>query len=135
MKSKKIRMLLLSLISIMVIFTLTTKTKAATPLTTPVYFGVEEFRSGTTPENMGYAINNPLGNGSTVESIVGTKIWNIKKYSSNVVDENGIDGNFYCIRAGIGFQNTAEVATYNITYDLKTEQSALIASGNAALQS
>ena len=52
--------------------------KAVTPLTTPVYFGVEEFRTGTTPENMGYAINNPLANGSTTESMVGAKIWNSK---------------------------------------------------------
>ena len=115
MKSKKIRVLLISLISMMMVATFATKSKAVTPLATPVYFGVEEFRTGTTPENMGYAINNPLANGSTTESIVGTKIWNIKKYSSNVVDENGIDGNFYCVRAGIGFQNTAEIATYNIT--------------------
>lgn len=135
MKSKKIRVLLISLISMMMVATFATKSKAVTPLATPVYFGVEEFRTGTTPENMGYAINNPLANGSTTESIVGTKIWNIKKYSSNVVDENGIDGNFYCVRAGIGFQNTAEIATYNITYDLKTEQAALASSGNSVLQS
>ena len=135
MKSKKIRVLLISLISMMMVATFATKSKAVTPLATPVYFGVEEFRTGTTPENMGYAINNPLANGSTTESIVGAKIWNIKKYSSNVVDENGIDGNFYCVRAGIGFQNTAEIATYNITYDLKTEQAALASSGNTVLQS
>ena len=135
MKSKKIRVLLISLISMMMVATFATKSKAVTPLATPVYFGVEEFRTGTTPENMGYAINNPLANGSTTESIVGAKIWNIKKYSSNVVDENGIDGNFYCVRAGIGFQNTAEIATYNITYDLKTEQAALASSGNSVLQS
>ena len=135
MKSKKIRVLLISLISMMMVATFATKSKAVTPLATPVYFGVEEFRTGTTPENMGYAIKNPLANGSTTESIVGTKIWNIKKYSSNVVDENGIDGNFYCVRAGIGFQNTAEIATYNITYDLKTEQAALASSGNTVLQS
>ena len=80
MKSKKIRVLLISLISMMMVVTFANKSKAVTPLATPVYFGVEEFRTGTTPENMGYAINNPLGNGSTTESIVGTKIWNIKKY-------------------------------------------------------
>ena len=40
MKSKKIRVLLISLISMMVVATFEKKTKAATPLTTPVYFGV-----------------------------------------------------------------------------------------------
>ena len=74
MKSKKIRVLLISLISMMMVVTFANKSKAVTPLATPVYFGVEEFRTGTTPENMGYAINNPLGNGSTTESNHGKRM-------------------------------------------------------------
>ena len=135
MKSRKIKLLLIAMMAVVAVMTFTTKSNASTPLTTPVYFGVQEFRSGTVPENMAYAINNPLGNGSTTESIVGAKIWNILKYASNKVDESGVDGNFYCVRAGVGFQNTGEVATYNIAYDLKTEKAALLASGNSVLVS
>ena len=44
----------------------------ATTLTTPIYLGIQEYRTGTTPADMGYAINNPDANGSTsVNDILG----------------------------------------------------------------
>ena len=135
MKSKKLKLLVIAIMSVVAGMTFMPKSKASTPLATPVYFGVQEFRSGTTPENMGYAIKNPAGNDATTNSIYGTIIWNILKYSTNKVDESGIDGNFYCVRSGVGFQNTGDVATYNITYDLKTEKNALASSGNSVLAS
>ena len=36
-----------------------------------------------------------------------------------------ITGNYYCVRAGVGFSDINKRAEYTITYDLKTEQAAL----------
>ena len=134
MNKKKITLLILSVIFAIILMTMPNKVKAATTLTNPLYFGIQEFRSGTTPENMAYAINNPYDNGSTPESIVGAKIWQIVKYNSKT-DVNFNTGNYYCVRAGVGFVNTGDIAEYNISYDFKTEKAAIAASGNTVLQS
>ena len=75
-------LLILSFIFAIAFMAIPNIVSAATPLTPSLYFGIQEYRSGTTPANMGYAINNPDANGSTTESIVGTKIWQIVKYNS-----------------------------------------------------
>ena len=134
MSKRKITLVIVSMIIAIVFMLIPNKVNAATTLTTPVYFGIQEFRGGTTPENMAYAINNPYDNGSTVDSIVGTKIWQIVKYNSKT-DVNFNTGNFYCVRAGVGFVNTGDIAEYNISYDFKTEKDAIVASGNTVLQS
>ena len=134
MNKKKITLLILSVIFAIILMTMPNKVKAATTLTNPLYFGIQEFRSGTTPENMAYAINNPYDNGSTPESIVGAEIWQIVKYNSKT-DVNFNTGNYYCVRAGVGFVNTGDIAEYNISYDFKTEKAAIAASGNTVLQS
>ena len=133
MKKKNILFAVISIISVFILMTISTKVKA-TDLTTPIYFGVQEFRSGTIPNNMAYGIKDPYANGSTTESIVGTKIWQIVKYNTNTVG-NYTTGNYYCVRSGIGFRNVNDIATYNRAYDLKTEKNAILSSGNTVLQS
>ena len=133
MKKKSILVAAICLTISIVLMILPTNSKAA-DLVTPLYFGVQEFRSGTTPNNMAYGINNPYANGSTTESIVGTKIWQIVKYNTNSVG-NFTTGNYYCVRAGVGFRDVTDIATYNKSYDLKTEKDAILASGNPVLQS
>ena len=135
MKSmKKITLLILSFIFAIAFMAIPNIVSAATPLTPSLYFGIQEYRNGTTPANMGYAINNPDANGSTTASIVGTKIWQIVKYNS-LSDTNYVTGNYYCIRSGVGFSDTNKKAEYNISYDFKTEKEAIKNSGNTVLNS
>lgn len=134
MKNKKITLAMVIIMIAAIFVIIPNTTKAATTLTTPVYFGIQEFRNGTTPENMAYAIRNPLDNGSTIDSIVGTKIWQIVKYNNSTGTGNYTTGNYYCVRAGVGFSDTSKIATYNISYDLKSEKGALESSGNTYLQ-
>lgn len=134
MNKKKISLVIVSIIFAIIFMTISNTVSASTILTTPLYFGVQEFRNGTTPENMAYAIKNPYDNGSTTESIVGTKIWQIVKYNSKT-DSNFNTGNYYCVRAGVGFSDINKKAEYNISYDFKTEKAAIASSGNTVLQS
>ena len=135
MKSKKrIILSIASMIITIMLMVIPNTAKAVTTLTPSLYFGVQEFRSGTTPENMAYAIKNPYDNGSATDTIVGTKLWQIVKHNSKT-DTNYTTGNYYCVRAGVGFANTGEIAEYNISYDFKTEKKALEDSGNVVLQS
>ena len=134
MNKKKITLVIVSILFAIIFMIIPNKASAVTTLTSPLYFGVQEFRNGTIPENMAYAIKNPYDNGSTTESIVGAKIWQIVKYNSKT-DSNFNTGNYYCVRAGVGFSDTNKKAEYNISYDFKTEKSAIEASGNTVLQS
>lgn len=134
MKNKKTILAMVVIIIATIFMVVPNTVKAATTLTTSLYFGIQEFRNGTTPENMAYAIRNPLDNGSTTDSMVGTKIWQIVKYNNGQGTGNYTTGNYYCVRAGVGFSDTSKIATYNISYDLKTEKSALESSGNQYLQ-
>lgn len=134
MSKKKITLSIMSIIFAIILMTIPNVVKAKTPLTTPMYFGINEYRKGTTPDNLAYAIGNPLANGSTTESIVGAKIWQIVKYDNRTSD-TFVTGNYYCVRAGIGFNDTTTKAEYTISYDLKTEKSEILASGNPVLQS
>ena len=133
MSKKKITLTIMSIVMAILVMTIPNVAKASSTLTTPVYFGVNEYRKGTTPENMGYAIFNPYANGSTTDSIVGTKIWQIVKYGSKT-SSTFETGNYYCVRAGIGFSDTTTKAEYTISYNLKTEKSEIEASGNTVLQ-
>ena len=134
MSKKRITLSIMSIIFAIILMTIPNVVKAKTPLTTPMYFGINEYRKGTTPDNLAYAIGNPLANGSTTESIVGAKIWQIVKYDNRTSD-TFVTGNYYCVRAGIGFNDTTTKAEYTISYDLKTEKSEILASGNPVLQS
>ena len=104
-----------------------------TTLTPPLYFGIREYRT-TDTESLGYAIKNPYDNGSTPESIVGAKIWEIVKHTSSDGSGTGTPGNYYCVRAGVGFSDTNKIATYNISYDFKADKDIIATSGNEWLQ-
>ena len=133
MSKKKITLTIISIVMAILVMTIPNVVKASSTLTTPMYFGINEYRKDTTPENMGYAIFNPYANGSTTDSIVGTKIWQIVKYGSKT-STTFETGNYYCVRAGIGFSDTNTKAEYTISYNLKTEKSEIEASGNTVLQ-
>lgn len=132
MSKKKITLTIMSIVIVILIMIIPNIAKASTTLTTPLYFGINEFRNGTTPDKMGYAIFNPYANGATEDSIVGTKIWQIVKYDSKT-SNNMITGNYYCVRAGVGFSDTNKRAEYTIAYDLKTEKDKIEKSGNTVL--
>ena len=134
MNNKKIILSIVSVLIVMLTILIPNMAKAATPLTPSLYFGVNEFREGTTPENMAYAIGNPLDNGSTQDSIVGTKIWQIVKYNSST-GGNFDTGDYYCVRSGVGFSDTNTRAEYNMSYDFKTEKDTIANSGSTVLQS
>ena len=123
MNKRKITLVIASIIMafMFVFMALPNKVKAATNIS-PIYFGVNEFRNGTTPNNMGYAIRNPYANGNTANA--GAKIWQMVKYSSNSATGTYTTGNYYCVRAGVGFNDTTKVATYNIAYDFKDKTDA-----------
>lgn len=132
MSKKKITLTIMSIVIAILIMIIPNIAKASTTLTTPLYFGINEFRNGTTPDKMGYAIFNPYANGATEDSIVGTKIWQNVKYDSKT-SNNMITGNYYCVRAGVGFSDTNKRAEYTIAYDLKTEKDKIEKSGNTVL--
>ena len=132
MSKKKITLTIMSIVIAILIMIIPNIAKASTTLTTPLYFGINEFRNGTTPDKIGYAIFNPYANGATEDSIVGTKIWQIVKYDSKT-SNNMITGNYYCVRAGVGFSDTNKRAEYTIAYDLKTEKDKIEKSGNTVL--
>ena len=132
MSKKKITLTIMSIVIAILVMIIPNIAKASTTLTTPLYFGINEFRDGTTPDKMGYAIFNPYANGATEDSIVGTKIWQIVKYDSKT-SNNMITGNYYCVRAGVGFGDTNKRAEYTIAYDLKTEKDKIEKSGNTVL--
>lgn len=132
MSKKKITLTIMSIVIAILVMIIPNIAKASTTLTTPLYFGINEFRDGTTPDKMGYAIFNPYANGATEDSIVGTKIWQIVKYDSKT-STNMITGNYYCVRAGVGFSDINKRAEYTITYDLKTEKDKIEKSGNTVL--
>ena len=132
MSKKKITLTIMSIVIAILVMIIPNIAKASTTLTTPLYFGINEFRDGTIPDKMGYAIFNPYANGATEDSIVGTKIWQIVKYDSKT-SNNMITGNYYCVRAGVGFSDINKRAEYTITYDLKTEKDKIEKSGNTVL--
>lgn len=85
--------------------------------TTPLYLGITELRTRSTP-NLGYAIGDPNANAETGTA---AKIWNIVKYSTETSNDP-TEGNMYCLKAGVSFSDTNRRATYNVFYDMKTEK-------------
>ena len=95
------------------------------------YFGIIELRKNDTP-NFGYAIGNPSANGTSGNA---AKIWNIIEYQTS--DGEGIKNteNIYCVKAGVGFGDTRKRATYDVSYDMKTERNKIKERNNATLTS
>ena len=134
MKFRKIIYLGVFMLFASLVLFMTNESKAA-ELTSPVYFGIQEYRTNSDPQNMAYGINNPNKNDSTPETIKGAKIWDIVKYNSasGGVYDNSVD--YYCVRAGVGFRNTGDIATYDFSCSFNTERDVLLSSNNKYLKS
>ena len=135
MKSKKINFIVVFFAIILVSLFVPKDVKAA-ELTPNLYLGIQEFRQNTTPENMAYGIKNPDRNGDA-SNIVGAKIWKIVSYNSSSQTDTNYDDttNYYCVKAGVGFANTGDKATYDVSYNFKTERDAILAKNDANLTS
>ena len=94
------------------------KTVEAKQLSTPLYFGINEIRTLSTP-NWGYAIGDPYANDTDGN---GAKLWNILQYSTSTSnDPKEVD--VYCVKAGVGFTNgTHNRAAYNFSYDMYSQR-------------
>ena len=138
MKSRKLRLsIFLFAISLFAILFIPHSVEASTPLNPNWYIGINEYRSNTTPENMGYSIKKP-NNHLTIDQ--GYKIWEIVKYNSN----NESDTNYstaltlYCVKAGVGFRELStdtstgtskpaiKRATYTTSYNLVKDKAELL---------
>ena len=124
MKSKKISYLILflAILFIAIFMPVNVKAKALNP---NLILGVQEFRQNTVPANMAYGINDPDRNG-TLDDMVGAKIWKLVKFNS--LGDSTYDDKtaFYCVKAGVGFANTGDKATYDVSYDFKKERDAIL---------
>ena len=107
------------------IFFFNTNSKAAT-VNPPIYLGIQEYRTNTDPTNMAYGIGNPDRNGSEVADIKGAKIWDIVQYSSESDTNYDNTVNYYCVKAGVGFRNTGDKLTYNVSYDFKADRNTML---------
>ena len=82
----------------------------------PIYLGITELMTGDNP-NMGYAIGKPGDDNAA-------KIWNIMKYTT-ASSNDPTEVNAFCVKAGVGFNDTHKRATYNVFYDMKAERDAI----------
>lgn len=93
----------------------------------PIYFGITERMTANTP-NLGYAIGDPNTNTSTTTNAA--KIWNFIRYKSSTLASGYVDGNIFCVKAGVGFTSATESGAiepkaYNVFYDMKKEREAI----------
>ena len=134
MKVKKSILAIAIILFGLIIFGSQNVSKASTEVNPPLYMGVQEYRTDTDPANMAYGIGNPDRNGSDNASMVGKKIWNLVQYDS--ADAVSFDNtkNYYCIKAGVGFRNIDERATYNIAYDFIKDRNEIANSNNDAIK-
>ncbi len=84
------------------------------------YMGVIPLMEHNTP-HMGYSI------GETGQNNAAT-IWNIVKYKASSIGSGYENGNYYCLKSGVGFATT-DTATgnrnpqlYNVSYDMRTKR-------------
>ena len=111
---KNCRLIIVSLVLILFLISgILFSTVIAETMSPPLYFGITELRTLSTP-NLGYAIGDPNTNGVTGSA---AKIWNIVKYSnSNFADPTEV--NVYCVKAGVGFSDTKKTAEYDLKFDM-----------------
>ena len=111
---KNCRLIIVSLVLILFLISgILFSTVIAETMSPPLYFGITELRTLSTP-NFGYAIGDPNTNGVTGSA---AKIWNIVKYSnSNFADPTEV--NVYCVKAGVGFSDTKKTAEYDLKFDM-----------------
>ena len=115
MKLKKVLVVIVLAIAFMLNVLLYSNVVYAATASTPMYLGITELKMDS---GMGYAIGDP-GTGSTTSTAA--KIWNIVKYST-ASSNDPTEANIYCVKSGVGFQNTNERATYDIFYDMKSQK-------------
>ena len=120
---KKCRLIIVSLILMLFLISgILFNTVIAESMSQPLYFGITELRTLSTP-NLGYAIGNPNTNGVTGSA---AKIWNIVKYSnSNFADPTEV--NVYCVKAGVGFSDTKKTAEYDLKFDMVKDKEQIAA--------
>ena len=137
MKSKNLKLsIVLFAISLFAIFCIPNFSKASTQLNPNWYIGINEYRSNTTPANMGYSIKKP-NNHLTIDQ--GYKIWEIVKYNSNNESDTNYSTNLtlYCVKAGVCFRELStdtttgeskpaiKRATYTTSYNLIKDKAEL----------
>ena len=135
MKTRNFILTAVSFITMLAILTIPNMAKAST-MSTPLYLGINEYRTGAgvNSENLAYAVKNPYANGTSSDDLKGAKIWQIVKYNDSTATGNYTTGNFYCVRAGVGFSDTTKSAKYTDSFDMKNEKTAIQNSGNTVLK-
>ena len=120
---KNCRLIIVSLVLILFLISgILFSTVIAETMSPPLYFGITELRTLSTP-NFGYAIGDPNTNGVTGSA---AKIWNIVKYSnSNFADPTEV--NVYCVKAGVGFSDTKKTAEYDLKFDMVKDKEQIAA--------
>ena len=113
-KFKRLSVIFLSLIIITIILTVCSIVYSSGET---MYFSIETLMHRNTP-NLGYAIGNPNDGGE--------KIWNIVKRTGPNT-EDILPGDYYCLKAGVGFTDEGKNITYDVFLDLKDEKNSIIA--------
>ena len=120
-KSKIIFMIICIALMLIMVMQSASYATVITDSTKMLYIGITELRTNDTP-NLGYAIGDPNNSGA--------KIWNLREFtgasSTASLKTNG-SKDIYCLRAGLGFRNTGDRATYDVSYNMKTEKSQIAA--------
>ena len=112
MKKSRIIFTIIMFITCLITALFSNKVQAA-PLTPVRYYGIAELRDTT---QMGYAMGNP--------SQGAEKIWKIVRYS-NTSYNDPTEVNVYCIKADQGFSNQSRTEIYDVSYNMKTERTAI----------
>lgn len=128
MNLKKILVCLTTII-VFAVFVTIQGTSYATQVTSGQerYMGIIRFMTHHDP-HMGYAINIPGTGTSGSDGANSGVIWNIVKYKTSNKSSGFEDGNYYCLRAGLGFRDVNgnlamnEPFPYDVYYNMKTER-------------
>ena len=112
MKKSRIIFTIIMFITCLITTLFSNKVQAA-PLTPVRYYGIAELRDST---QMGYAMGNPAQGAE--------RIWKIVRYS-NTSYNDPTEVNVYCIKADQGFSNQSRTETYDVSYNMKTERTAI----------
>lgn len=126
-----LKKILLSLTTILIFGAFVAIQGTAYAATTPRYMGIIREMEHNEP-HMGYSI------GETNQTNAAT-IWNIVKYNGSTVDSGYENGNYYCLKSGVGFTTGTgtgdfDPKLYNISYDMKKDRETIRKEGNEILK-
>ena len=130
MKKSRIIFTIIMFITCLITTLFSNKVQAA-PLTSERYYGIAELRETT---QMGYAMGNPAQGAE--------RIWKIVRYSNTSYNDptevnvycikadqgsynDPTEVNVYCIKADQGFSNQSRTEIYDVSYNMKTERTAI----------